>query len=1079
MLPEPTNNEQTWKEDRHMRLRRPSGFAGFTTLWFGQVLSALGTRMTNFAISIWVWQQTGNATDLAMLVFFAFGATVLFSPIAGALVDRWDRKLTLALSDAGAAAATATLLVLFLTGSAEVWHLYVVNFVIGAFMAFQIPAYSATITVMMEKGRYPRANAMMFAVRSAPVIFAPGLAAAVLSWTSIEAILAADVASCALGILAVVIVKMPPMPRVADIELPHIWQDCMHGFRYMRQCKPLVHLEAVMFAINLFAAVGFVLLIPMILARGGSSIELGVVQTIGAVGGVAGVVMLSSLKPTRHKMFRMLIAMVAFSVLGRILYGVGNEMIAWAIALLFVHYCIPFIDGYAQSIWQEKVEPAAQGRVFGARQFIEDLTVPIAALVAGPLVDDVLEPWMADGKGGADLFGWMVGSGAGAGMALVFVVIGVLGVLVAIVGFAMPTLRNIETILPDYDEVEPAPGYPRDASLPALFEEWADRTPAAPALHCDGRELSYGELDKRANRLAHHLRDLGVGPEGRVGLCFRSTDDWVVGALATLKAGAAYVPLDPAYPEERIASMCADARLSALLLSSDAADSVPDGCGTRVVVDELSDELAHLPATRPALEIHAESLAYVMYTSGSTGRPKGVEVTHRNVVRLVRDTNYIDIAPADAIAQASNISFDAATFEAWGALLNGARLVGIGLEDLLVPERLRRQLLDHEISIMFLTTSLARQLAADAPETVASVRHLAFGGERADEQMVLRLRAACPDTELVNAYGPTEGTTYTTTYRCDGDGADIDGGVPIGYPIANTTTYVLDDALAPVPDGEVGELYIGGDGVARGYLDRPDVTAECFLADPFAAQPGGRMYRSGDLVRRRDDGALMFVGRADDQVKVRGFRVEPGEIEHCLRASGLVRDVVVRADVDGRGDTRLVAWVVPAAGRDVDGVRDFARAQLPDYMLPSAFVAVGQLPLNANGKIDLAALPAPPWRAPGDGERVAPRTETERILAGIWCEVLGVGVVGVEDNFYELGGRSLLATRVRSRLSEALGVDVPLRTVLELPTVAALASAADGLAAQAPDAPVAAGAAEGTLADLLDLVEREVEGDVA
>src|ERR1044072_8697951 len=307
---------------------------------------------------------------------------------------------------------------------------------------------------------------------------------------------------------------MPKVPRASEIELPNLWQDCVFGFRYMLARAPLAQFEAVMFAINLFAAVGFVLLVPMILARGGDAMQLGLVQTIGAVGGVAGVVCLSALKPTRHKMFRMLVAMVAFSVLGRVLYGVGDEMIAWAIALLFVHLCIPFIDGYAQSIWQEKVEPAAQGRVFGARQFIEDLTIPIGALIAGPLVGHVVEPRMQAGNGGATTFGWLVGTGERTGMALVFVVIGVLGVLVAAVGFALPTLRNIETILPDYDEDEQAlPGSaasPRDATLPELFAEWADRTPDAPAVHCDGRELTYAELDERSRPLARHLRDPGA-----------------------------------------------------------------------------------------------------------------------------------------------------------------------------------------------------------------------------------------------------------------------------------------------------------------------------------------------------------------------------------------------------------------------------------------------------------------------------------------------------------------------------------------------------------------------------------------
>lgn len=1252
-----------------MRMRRPSGFAGFTTVWVGQVLSALGTRMTNFALSIWVWQATGRTTDLVLLVFFAFAGTVIFSPIAGALIDRWNRRLTLALSDVGAALATATLLVLFLTGSAEVWHLYVVNAVTGVFVAFQGPAYSAAITLMMDKRSYPRANAMMFAVRSAPVIFSPGLAGAVLSVTSIEAILLADVLSCAIAVAAVFMVQMPEAPRSREAAPLNLWQDSLYGFRYIMRTRPLAWLEGILFAINLFASIGFVLLIPLILAKGASAGELGVVQTIGAVGGVAGVALLSALKPTPHKMRRVLISILLFSVLGRILYGVGDTLFLWAIALLFVHLCIPFIDGYAQSIWQEKVEPAAQGRVFAARQFIEDLTVPIGAVIAGPLVDHVVEPWMRDGRTGAEVFGGLVGTGTGAGIALMFVLIGVLGMLVAVAGFAAPSVRRIETILPDFDAAEPAdapadlpaalelpfarhadpsdpqtskvplslpaavrtketalaafsvvahrytgsrdlvvwtrandlessladflpvrvrfsadptladvlgeirtataaaPGnphrdsdnglvqpdigvelverdgrlegsiryltaryeradiervardlhrlveqlestpderlsnlslldeaqwhqtvvawndtatdYPRTSSLPELFEEWADRTPDAPALRHGDVTLSYRELDQRANQLAHHLRRIGIDGEARVGLCFRSSADWVIGALATLKAGGAYVPLDPEYPRERLAYMCGDARLSAVLLRGELAASLPADCGRKVAIDELTDELARESTSRLSQQVDADRLAYVMYTSGSTGRPKGVAVSHRNIVRLVRDTNYVDFRPTDTVAQAANISFDAATFEAWGALLNGATLAGIELEDVLVPDRLRRRLVELGVDVLFLTTSLARQIALDAPGTFASVRHLTFGGEQADTQAVLRLRESCRETALVNGYGPTEGTTFTTAHRCDDTGLDDgDGVVPIGRPVSNTTTYVLDGYLQPVPPGMVGELYAGGDGVALGYLDNPRATADRFVPDPFAAEPGRRLYRTGDLVRQRADGAIEFLGRVDDQVKVSGFRVEPAEIELTLRRSGLLRDVAVRVDRDGNDEARLVAYVVCD---DVDAIREHARCELPDYMLPGAFVALPQLPLNANGKVDSNALPSPPWSASREPDADAPMTHTETTLAAIWCEVLGVSAVGVHDNFFELGGRSLKATRVRSRLSAALGVDVPLAIVLEHPTVASLAAAADELAAavgssdaETPhtvaDAPEAGG-----LAALLARIEQDAE----
>ena len=1076
-----------------MKIRRPSGFAAFTTMWAGQVLSALGSRMVAFAVSVWLWEQTGRATDLVLLVFFAFGGTVLFSPIAGALVDRWNRRLTLVISDAGSGLASAFLLLLFLLGSVELWHLYAVNAVIGVCMAFQVPAYAATITLMMEKGRFPRANAMMFAVRSAPLIFAPGLAAALLEMTTIEVILVVDAVSFLVAVAAVFAVRIPVVPRPREASRPSLWQDALFGFRLIWREPALARFEALLFAVCLFASVGFVLLIPMVLARGGSGIDLGFVQTVGAVGGVAGVVLMSALKPTPHKVLRMLIAILLFSVVGRILYGVGDTVVLWAIALLFVHLCIPVIDGYAQSIWQEKVEPAAQGRVFGARMFVEDLTVPIAALVAGPLVDQVVEPWMHEGHAGAELFGGLVGTGPGAGMALVFVVIGVLGALVGVIGFLVPSIRRIETILPDFDadDVEwrrvlaesndTATAYPRDSSLPELFEAWVDRRPDAPALRHGDRDLTYRELDERANALAHRLRDAGVGAETRVGLCLRSAGDWVLGALATLKAGGAYVPLDPAYPQERLAAMCRDAQVHAVLVAGDSADALPEGCGARVAIDARADG----PATRLGLPIRPDRLAYVMFTSGSTGRPKGVAVTHRNVVRLVRETNYVDVRPTDTVAQAANISFDAATFEAWGALLNGARLVGIDLDDVLVAERLRGRLLALDVDVLFLTTSLARRIAFDAPETFASLRHLTFGGEQADAEAVARLRASCPATEIHNAYGPTENTTYTTTHRCDAGGAPApDGIVPIGRPVANTTAHVLDGDLQPVPPGAVGELYAGGDGVARGYAGAPAATAERFLPDPFASEPGSRMYRTGDLVRRRPDGVIEFVGRVDDQVKVRGFRVEPGEIEHALRRSSGVADVTVRVHRDEQGEGRLVAYVVGDGDGDLDldRLRQAARRQLPEHMVPTAFVTLPGLPLNANGKVDAKALPVPDWRS---GDLEPPRTPTERTLAAIWSEVLEVPAVGVGDNFFELGGRSLKATRVRSRLCAALGVEVPLATVLEHPTLAALAAEADRLAAAgtpaaADAAAVAPAGSAGTgIAELLDRVERDIEEEAA
>jgi amino acid adenylation domain-containing protein len=585
--------------------------------------------------------------------------------------------------------------------------------------------------------------------------------------------------------------------------------------------------------------------------------------------------------------------------------------------------------------------------------------------------------------------------------------------------------------------------YPRNATVPDLFERWVAQRPDAPALRSGDRALTYRRLDERANRLARHLHTLGVGPGDRVGLRLRTTVDWVTGALAVMKAGGAYVPMDPAYPPHRLALMQADAGVSIVL-------------GTAGDLDVL----ASYPSTPPPRVCAPDDLAYVMFTSGSTGRPKGVGVTHRGIVRLVRDTDYVDIRPTDVVGQAADISFDAATLEAWLALLNGAQLVGIERDDVLVPQRLRTVLAEHAVTALFLATALMRQTALDAPDTFTPLRYLIFGGESADLDAVARVRTACPQMELRNAYGPTENTVLTTTFDC-GELTGADTTVPIGRPIANTQAYVLDGRMEPAPPGATGELYVGGDGIAAGYLGRPSLTASRFVPDSFGERPGARLYRTGDLVRQRPDGVLEFAGRVDNQVKVRGFRVEPGEVEQCLRAGG-VREVIVRADRDPLGDSRLVAYVVTGAG-DLDGLRAHARAQLPEHMVPAVFVALPRMPLRPNGKIDTDALPSAGSGRDGD-VRTPPRTSTERALAEIWRDLLFVEEFDVHDDFFALGGRSLKATRVRSRLSAVVGAEVPLRLVFENRSLAGLAAAADGLSATgaAPREPAPAVSGDGT-----------------
>ena len=612
--------------------------------------------------------------------------------------------------------------------------------------------------------------------------------------------------------------------------------------------------------------------------------------------------------------------------------------------------------------------------------------------------------------------------------------------------------------------------YPADRSLVELFEQVADATPDAPAVDFPDARLTYAELDQRANRFAHHLVGLGIGPGALVGLCLGRSADWVVCALGTIKAGAAYLPLDPEYPAQRLAAMAEDGGPAVIVVHESAVPRYSGVAATVLVLDELREPLGRQSAARPDVPLGPHDLAYVMYTSGSTGRAKGVAVTHRNVIRLVRDTDYVQIRPADRIAQASNTAFDAATFEVWGALLCGAELVGITRDELLDGARLGAVLREREVDIMFLTTALAMQIGRTEPTAFNSLRCLLFGGEQADGATVRRLLAAGGPEHLVNVYGPTECTTFASAHPCV-DAADTDP-VPLGRPIANTQIYVLDRAGEPVPVGVAGELYIGGDGVADGYWRAPTLTAQRFVPDPFSGRPGARLYRTGDLARYRADGRVEFLGRLDRQIKIRGFRIEPAEIESCLHRSPLVRHATVQVRRGPGDEPILVGYVVPAQpGGDLAGVRAQLVAELPAHLVPAALVALPALPLTQNGKLDVAALPEPPVQLDA-AEAEPPHTADERRVAGIWQDVLGVPVPGRAENFFRLGGHSLKVAQVTARTAEEFGVPIPLRTLFDHATVAEFAAAVGGLAARrgatAPPPAMNPAARARDLTDLLD-----------
>ncbi|MGK3959181.1 non-ribosomal peptide synthase/polyketide synthase [Sorangium sp. So ce118] len=586
--------------------------------------------------------------------------------------------------------------------------------------------------------------------------------------------------------------------------------------------------------------------------------------------------------------------------------------------------------------------------------------------------------------------------------------------------------------------------YPRDTCIHALLEAQVEKTPDAVAVAYEGQTLTYRELNARANQLGHHLRRLGVGPDVLVGLCVERSLEMVVGLLGILKAGGAYVPLDPTYPAERLAFMLEDAAVPVLLTQDRVANALPVTSCMMLCLDTDWEPIARERQDNPVSGALPEHLAYVIYTSGSTGTPKGVMIAHRGLVNyLWWCARAYDVAGGQGAPVHSSLSFDLTITGLFSPLLVGRPVV-------LMPEQggvegLVEVLEGHEdFSLVKITPAHLELLQRLLPRERAAGRALALiiGGEALSWEALAFFQTHAPATRLVNEYGPTETVVGCCVYEAPADGRKR-GPVPIGRPIANTQLYVLDAHRQPVPIGVPGELYIGGAGVARGYLNRPELTAERFIEDPFRAEPGARLYKTGDLCRWLPDGTLEYLGRLDHQVKVRGFRIELGEIESVLVQHPSVREAVVVAREDAPGDKRLVAYVVAreAPLPAVSELRSYVQSKLPEYMVPAAFVELSALPLTANGKVDRKALPAPDQAQTGQGSTlVAPRTPVEEVLAGIWAEVLHLERVSVLDSFFDLGGHSLLATQVLGRLRPVFGVDVPLRALFDAPTVAGLAT---------------------------------------
>src|ERR1043166_6005583 len=602
-------------------------------------------------------------------------------------------------------------------------------------------------------------------------------------------------------------------------------------------------------------------------------------------------------------------------------------------------------------------------------------------------------------------------------------------------------------VLLDWNRTET--NFPAQQSIPELFNLAVEKNPEAIALDFGTRRISYRELNGRANQLAHYLRRRRIKPDTAIGICVERSPEMIIGILGILKAGGAYLPLDTTYPRERLAFMARDAAVPIVITHGSAGPNLQFADSEMISLDRHWPQIEREPTSSPPIKIDPENLAYIIYTSGSTGRPKGICIPHRAVNRLVFGTNYVHFSNRERMAQISNASFDAATFEIWGSLLFGGQLVGFSKDVVLSPKKLAGQIRDKGVTSLFLTSALFNQIVADEPDAFAGVTNLLVGGDALDPVSVRKLLNAQRPKRLVNGYGPTETTTFAMWHLIDHVNEDATN-IPIGQPLSNTKAYILDAKLQPVPIGIPGELCLGGPGLARGYLNRPELTREKFVPNPFAAAGSTLLYRTGDLARYREDGCVEFLGRMDSQIKLRGYRIELSEIENVLARHPSLREAVVVARPSKAADKKVIAYLVPNQGGAVEigAVRDYLKSQLPDYMVPSSFMVLDRLPLTPNGKVDRHALPeADSNPTPVDPMVGLPRNNIEKELIAIWEKVLHVRPVSIFDNFFDLGGHSLLAVRLFAEIERVFGVAIPLATLFQAPNIEQLARILLGTAA--------------------------------
>ena len=599
----------------------------------------------------------------------------------------------------------------------------------------------------------------------------------------------------------------------------------------------------------------------------------------------------------------------------------------------------------------------------------------------------------------------------------------------------IPALHNQRTLVRENPN-----DYPRDKSIAALFSEQAAQTPEKTAVVFENAQLNYRQLEERSNQLANYLRHKGVGSNSLVPVCIERSLDLLVGILGILKAGAAYVPLDPEYPSSRISFMLKDTAAKLLLSSRSSCHKLPDnGKLPLILIDEEWNIISRESAIPPKIKSDGKNLAYVMYTSGSTGQPKGVMIENSNVVSLVRGVRYVNLSGDEVLLNTGSSSFDATSFEYWAMLLNGGELVLCNELTLLNSHLLKETIDRRKVTMMWFTSSLLNQWVDLDIQVFAGLRTILVGGEKLSERHIAKLRSKYPSLAIINGYGPTENTTFSLTYRISE--ILMSQSIPIGTPLDHRTAYVLNQHQQLCGVGVVGELFVGGAGVGRGYLNQPELTVEKFLLDPFSEEPGARMYRTGDLARCLLDGNIEYHGRIDDQIKIRGYRIEPGEIEFVLKQNAGVQQAVIVVMDENDSDKRLIAYVVPEGEFNTEKITTYLESKLPSYMVPRQFVQLSRIPLTTNGKVDKKALPNPNLQPELTLRNSrTPETEMQKLVATIWKEALRLKQIGIDDNFFELGGHSLIAVRVMKSIEEKIGFRLPITSLFQAPTVEKLSA---------------------------------------